>query len=264
MKCLILAAGKGSRLRQRGDSKPLISVLGIPHIERTIRSAIEAGVHEFYVVSGCHGEQVRRFLDDLALRGGQLLGTALRTAQGTPDHLEAELVRLGNALAATPDNVTLQAEYDSVLHQLSNAPNPGLAQHIFDTFGLLALDPDLPLMALSGGQQTRLKLARLCVGDPQLVLLDEPTNHLDIDMLTWFEDWLESFAGAALVVSHDRVFLDHVTAVGDTNIQTGAGQDRIAIIDSLFAGKLSLDAGNGAVSNLKCNRGSKLGPRKLV
>ena len=68
MKCLILAAGKGSRLWQRGNSKPLIPLLGIPLIERTIRSAIEAGIDEFYVVSGYNGDQVRAFLDDLVLR----------------------------------------------------------------------------------------------------------------------------------------------------------------------------------------------------
>ncbi len=52
MKCLIIAAGKGSRLQQRGDSKPLIPILGIPLIERVIRAAIEAGADEFYVVIG--------------------------------------------------------------------------------------------------------------------------------------------------------------------------------------------------------------------
>ena len=68
MKCLILAAGKGSRLWQRGNSKPLIRLLGIPLIERAIRSALEAGIDDFYVVSGYNGDQVRRFLDDLAPR----------------------------------------------------------------------------------------------------------------------------------------------------------------------------------------------------
>jgi NDP-sugar pyrophosphorylase family protein len=52
MKCLIIAAGKGSRLRQQGDSKPLIPILGLPLIERVIRSAIEAGADDFYVVTG--------------------------------------------------------------------------------------------------------------------------------------------------------------------------------------------------------------------
>ena len=68
MKCLILAAGKGSRLSQKGSSKPLIRLLGIPLIERTIRSASEAGIDEFFVVSGYHGEQLRRYLDGLAGR----------------------------------------------------------------------------------------------------------------------------------------------------------------------------------------------------
>jgi CDP-L-myo-inositol myo-inositolphosphotransferase len=68
MKCLILAAGKGSRLQQRGDSKPLIPVLGIPLIERVIRAALEAGVDEFYVVIGYQGERVCNFLRRLADR----------------------------------------------------------------------------------------------------------------------------------------------------------------------------------------------------
>ena len=68
MKCLVLAARKGSRLWQRGNSKPLIPLLGIPLIERTIRSALEAGIDDFYVVSGYNGGQVRRFLEDLAPR----------------------------------------------------------------------------------------------------------------------------------------------------------------------------------------------------
>jgi len=68
MKCLILAAGKGSRLWQRGNSKPLIHLLGIPLIERSIRSALEAGIDDFYVVSGYNGDQVRPFLEDLAPR----------------------------------------------------------------------------------------------------------------------------------------------------------------------------------------------------
>jgi len=68
MKCLIIAAGKGSRLQQRGDSKPLILILGIPLIERVIRAAVEAGSDEFYVVIGHQGERVRLFLERLAER----------------------------------------------------------------------------------------------------------------------------------------------------------------------------------------------------
>ena len=70
MKCLIVAAGKGSRLRQRGDSKPIIPLLGVPLIERVILSALEAGADEIYVVTGFRGERVREFLDSLASRLG--------------------------------------------------------------------------------------------------------------------------------------------------------------------------------------------------
>lgn len=66
MKCLIIAAGKGSRLKQKGDCKPLLPVLGIPLIERVTRTALETGVEEFYVVTGYHGDRVSDFLNQLA------------------------------------------------------------------------------------------------------------------------------------------------------------------------------------------------------
>ncbi len=70
MKCLIIAAGKGSRLSKWGDSKPLIPVLGVPLIERAIRSAIEAGADDFYVVTGYQRERVQDFLGRLDKRLG--------------------------------------------------------------------------------------------------------------------------------------------------------------------------------------------------
>ena len=65
---------------------------------------------------------------------------------------------------------------------------------------------------MSGGEKTRLKLARLLLEEPDLLILDEPTNHLDIKTLFWLEDYLASFRGAVLIVSHDRYFLDRVTS----------------------------------------------------
>ncbi|ODS33037.1 MAG: Hsp20/alpha crystallin family protein [Candidatus Scalindua rubra] len=70
MKCLIIAAGKGSRLWHKGKSKPLIPVLGIPLIERVIRSVTASGIDDFYIVIGYKGEQVRTFLDALSKRLG--------------------------------------------------------------------------------------------------------------------------------------------------------------------------------------------------
>lgn len=74
--------------------------------------------------------------------------------------------------------------------------------------------PETPISTLSGGQKTRLALARILLQAPDLLMLDEPTNHLDIETLTWLEDYLRGYAGGILVVSHDRYFLDRlVTAI---------------------------------------------------
>ncbi|MDE6868962.1 MAG: ATP-binding cassette domain-containing protein [Clostridia bacterium] len=64
---------------------------------------------------------------------------------------------------------------------------------------------------MSGGEKTRLKLARLLLENPDLLILDEPTNHLDIPTLFWLEEYLQTFKGAIFVVSHDRFFLDKIT-----------------------------------------------------
>ncbi len=68
MKCLIIAAGQGTRLKSKGKVKPLVPLLGVPLIERVIRSAIEGGADEFYVITGYEGEQVSYFLQQLAKR----------------------------------------------------------------------------------------------------------------------------------------------------------------------------------------------------
>ena len=68
-----------------------------------------------------------------------------------------------------------------------------------------------PLDTLSGGQLTRVHLAKLLLAAPEVLMLDEPTNHLDVDSIEWLEHWLQSYSGALIVVSHDRYFLDRVT-----------------------------------------------------
>ncbi|MBS1251179.1 MAG: putative ABC transporter ATP-binding protein YheS [Anaerolineales bacterium] len=74
--------------------------------------------------------------------------------------------------------------------------------------GLDGVAPDEPAERLSGGEKTRVALARVLIQRPTTLLLDEPTNHLDIEALEWLEDFLAEYHGAALIVSHDRTFLD--------------------------------------------------------
>lgn len=78
--------------------------------------------------------------------------------------------------------------------------------------GLSFLDEDFDkqISALSGGQKTRVSLAKLLLQSPDLIILDEPTNHLDIASISWLETYLRSYKGAVLIVSHDRYFLDRV------------------------------------------------------
>ena len=141
------------------------------------------------------------------LDAAEAVGGVVGRASGDAAALEAELVRLSQALAERPDDKTVQRRYDNVLQRISSA-EMGRAAKILAGLGLEGLPADTPIGRLSGGQKTRLNLALVLLGDPQHLLLDEPTNHLDIEMLEWLEAWLADFPGAALIVSHDRTFLD--------------------------------------------------------
>jgi ATP-binding cassette subfamily F protein 3 len=132
---------------------------------------------------------------------------SLAEALARAPRLEEQVVQLAAALAARPDDGLLQERYDEILGQLAAVHGPPEA--VLLPLGLADLPPEGRIGELSGGQKTRLMLARLLLEDPNLLLLDEPTNHLDIPMLEWLETWLGRFRGAALIVSHDRAFLDH-------------------------------------------------------
>ena len=79
--------------------------------------------------------------------------------------------------------------------------------------GFSSFDPETPVEQLSGGERTRLALAKLLLENPDLLMLDEPTNHLDFKTLGWLEDYLSAYKGAILTVSHDRYFLDKIVNV---------------------------------------------------
>jgi ATP-binding cassette, subfamily F, member 3 len=138
---------------------------------------------------------------------GQTLSQVFAPAGGNAKDIENDIERLASDLAKDPDSPTLQAAFDAALQHLQDSPVSNNAA-VLKSLGLDGLDEDTPVSILSGGQKTRLALARVLLQEPHLLLLDEPTNHLDIALLQWLEAWLAAFKGAALIVSHDRTFLD--------------------------------------------------------
>jgi ATP-binding cassette subfamily F protein 3 len=141
---------------------------------------------------------------------GQTVQDTLRLVSVSQAELETEIASLASALAANPDDTAIQTSYDIAIQKISNFHSP--VTHVLAPLGLAHLPLDTPVVTLSGGQKTRLMLARVLLEEPHLLLLDEPTNHLDIEMLEWLEDWLNRFPGAALIISHDRAFLDNTVS----------------------------------------------------
>ncbi len=95
-------------------------------------------------------------------------------------------------------------------HTLEERDGWSLEQRVELVLTRLSLPADTPVDALSGGWRRRVLLARALVAQPDVLLLDEPTNHLDIEAIEWLEDFLASYAGAVLFVTHDRAFLERL------------------------------------------------------
>ncbi|MGN0984486.1 MAG: ABC-F family ATP-binding cassette domain-containing protein, partial [Gemmiger sp.] len=124
----------------------------------------------------------------------------------------AEQERLQKQMAASPDAaLTERIAYCTAVIDSMDAYNLDIQiKKVLNGMGFPSDTWHKPARVLSGGEQTRLRLARLLLERPDILILDEPTNHLDLETMEWLESYLKTYRGAVLVVSHDRFFLDAI------------------------------------------------------
>jgi ATP-binding cassette subfamily F protein 3 len=121
-----------------------------------------------------------------------------------------EVAKAQRILRTTPED---SAQHHEALHSFDEHGGWQLepkAKRILAGLAFRETDFDRPAKTLSGGWVMRAHLARLLVQEPELLLLDEPTNHLDLESLVWFQEYLTSYPGAILMISHDREFLNQL------------------------------------------------------
>lgn len=144
---------------------------------------------------------------------GDVLGDArgtLGTAERRMSELQEALAAPGLSPAMMQELLDEYAEVQTVWEAAGGYDRAYRAELIGAGLGVDAFGEKTPVARLSGGEKTRLGLARLLLDEPDLLILDEPTNHLDIEALQWLEAFLKDFPGAMLLASHDRAFLDAV------------------------------------------------------
>ena len=131
--------------------------------------------------------------------------------------MEERLRALEHEMADAHDDAAaferLSREYDRLTSAFEDANGYGwksAVAGVLTGLGFTGAQYGQPVESLSGGERTRLCLARLLLQRPDLLLLDEPTNHLDLETTQWLEGYLQSYRGSVLVISHDRYFMDNV------------------------------------------------------
>ncbi len=202
---LTLSIEKGSRL----------GIVGPNGVGKTTLLRILAGDDESSAGTVTRSKGVRSgYLSqeaDFKMQG--TLWDACHSVFGNLIKQQNELHRLEELMATNHDVLEEYGKLQEDFERRGGYTYETRIKQVLTGLGFDTADYGLSLEHLSGGQRTRAFLARLLLSDPDLLLLDEPTNHLDIRAVEWLEGYLSQWEGAAVIVSHDRYFLDKVSNV---------------------------------------------------
>lgn len=160
-------------------------------------------------------------VDDIAL-SDTVWGALLRVFEPIIA-MERRILELEGELADSADDaeraVRLSGEYQRLLERFNQMEGYAYEGEMLRVLGGLGLKPEMHerlVGTLSGGERTRLSLAKLLLQKPDVILMDEPTNHLDLEAIEWLQNYLTDYKGSLLLISHDRYFLDRVcTSMGE-------------------------------------------------
>lgn len=203
---------KGTQLQVKGTEK--IGLVGRNGCGKTTLLNIISGQEDFdkgerIVPSGIHiGSLSQTVFEDKSIT----VLEALEQVFAPLKKLEQEIAEQAIVLGEDPSEKQLE-KYDRLQAAFENQGGYEYEHElrsVFYHFGFQEEDLNKRIEEFSSGQQTRIALVRLLLEKPDILLLDEPTNHLDLDAIEWLEGYISRYPKAIIVVSHDRMFLDHV------------------------------------------------------
>lgn len=206
------------------NEKDRLGIVGVNGAGKTtlfniIAGALEAEAYEnatdaVYVRKGLKIGYLRQVE---AVESQNTLYGEIRRSFAEIDRIAAQLEALTEKIScAKPDSAEyagLAEKFDklsSYYQSIGGYDTEFKIRRVLNGMGFSDKSPDMKAGELSGGEKTRFALAKLLCDEPDLLLLDEPTNHLDFETRAWLEEYLSSFKGAILAVSHDRFFLDKI------------------------------------------------------
>lgn len=202
----------------RNDRIGLVGVNGAG--KSTLLKIINGAVESDHGVVTCSKNFSIGYLPQevVSVVGGRTLYQEAETAFADTISLQEELDRIGHKLGGLevggPEFTHLIERYGEIQYRLEQSNIFRIRSRIekvLTGLGFKEADFNRDCLSFSGGWLMRLMLAKLLLIEPSLLLLDEPTNHLDLETVTWLEEFIKSYSGALVVISHDRAFLDSVT-----------------------------------------------------